>query len=165
MSDWVRRLRATLRFGALSGALGFGVGATGATLTSLALGTPLLSLLLDWGLGAGLAGFLLGAGFAGALTLAERGRTLEELSTGRAALWGAVSGAVMPALAIMGAAGLGWDSPMTMLELLPVVLGASGSYAALTATLAAGAVRLAKRDTIALPVDPDVHGHALARPE
>ena len=49
----------------------------------------------------GFAGFLSGLGFAGLFMLGEKGRTVRDLSLGRAGLWGFLGGAAIPAL--MGA--------------------------------------------------------------
>jgi hypothetical protein len=102
----------------LRGALGIGL--TWAVLW-VVLGILLLALFLifdpaDIGPGEGpsrvlpilgLVGFLSGLGFAGLLFLAERRRTLRELSLGRVALWGLLGSAAIPLL--MGADGsMGW---------------------------------------------------------
>lgn len=55
----------------------------------------------------GLVGLLSGIGFAGILSLAERRRTLRELSVGRAALWGLLGGVGIPLLLGAGAS-MGW---------------------------------------------------------
>lgn len=55
----------------------------------------------------GLVGFLSGLGFAGVLSLAERRKTLHQLSLGRAALWGLLGGVAIPLL--MGVhVSMGW---------------------------------------------------------
>ena len=55
----------------------------------------------------GLVGFLSGLGFSGWLSLAERRRTLHQLSLLRVALWGLLGGVAIPLL--MGADGsMGW---------------------------------------------------------
>jgi hypothetical protein len=56
-----------------------------------------------WRLGAvvGFVGFLSGAAFAAIFASAERRRKIQELSVARAALWGALGGAVLPLLTSM----------------------------------------------------------------
>ena len=77
-------------------------------------------------------GFLSGLGFAGLFSLAERRRTLTELSPGRAALWGLVGSAAIPLL--MGTDGsMGW---------LTGTLGA---------TFAAASVAIARRGALPTP--------------
>lgn len=145
MNRWLQRLRGALGIGALWGAAGSIVGAVGAVAANLTIGLPLLGPMIDWSLGAGFAGFLLGSGFAGLLTLSEGRRTLEELTPARAAGWGALAGAPAPTAVIVLGSAMGWNPALSAQQLIPVVLGAAGSYAALTAALAAGTVSLAKR--------------------
>jgi len=157
MNRWVQRLRGALGIGALWGAAGSVVGAVGAVAANVMVGSPLLGPIIDWSLGAGFAGFLLGTGFAGLLTLLEGRRTLDELSAARAAAWGAVAGALAPTAVIILGSAMGWNPALSVQQIIPVVLGAAGSYAALTAALAAGTVSLAKRtpDELTSGVSPD----------
>ena len=146
----VRRLKGALSIGALWGTAGSIVGALGGLVANLLVGAPILAAVLDWGLGAGAAAFLLGTGFAGLLTLLERRRTLDELTTARAAALGALVGAVIPPAGIVLSALVGFDATLPLQQLIPVLMGASASYATLTAALAAGTISLAKHGPDAL---------------
>ena len=138
MKQWVRRLRGVLGTGALWGVAGTALGTVGGLMASLFGGVPLLGSVSVWGLGAGVLGFLLGSGFAGVLTAIEGRRTLDELSVGRAAVWGALAGGVFPIIWLLASLGSGIGTT------IPIADAASGSYGALSAALAAGTVALAK---------------------
>lgn len=133
MTDFVRRLR---------GALGIGLtwsvlwGAIGLVL-SLIIGFARPNDI-DPGEGPGkaaavfgLLGFLAGLGFAGLLSLAERRRTIHELSLGRVALWGLLGAAALPLL-------MGADSSMGLI---------TGPLGAIFATASVATARRS-RDTI-----------------
>lgn len=77
----------------------------------------------------GFVGFLSGVGFAGLVTLAERRRTIHELSLGRVALWGLLGSAAIPLLT-------GADASMGLI---------TGSLGALFAT---ASVRAARRGAL-----------------
>lgn len=109
MTDLVRRLRGALGIGVTWEVLWVAVGLVLYTIFRVfqpedigpgeGLGTALPIF--------GLVGFLSGLGFAGVLSLAERRRTVHQLSLGRVALWGLLGGAVIPLL--MGTDGsMGW---------------------------------------------------------
>jgi ABC-type Na+ efflux pump permease subunit len=85
----------------------------------------------------GLVGFLSGIGFAGLLSMAERRRTLQDLSLGRVALWGLLGSAAIPLL--MGTDGsMGW------------ITGSLG------ATFAAASVAVARGGSLGPPTPRDL---------
>jgi hypothetical protein len=109
MKELIRRLRGAL-----------GIGLTWAALW-VVLGSVLMLVIgivdpdqIDPGEGPAkalpilaLVGFLCGVGFAGLFSLAERRRTVRDLSVVRAALWGLLGGVAIPLL--MGTDGsMGW---------------------------------------------------------
>lgn len=109
MAELVRRLRGALGIGVTWGVLWAAIGVV------LALTIGVVDPEdIDPGEGParvaaifGLVGFLSGLGFAGLLSLAERRRTIAQLSLGRVALWGVLGGAAIPLL--MGTDGsMGW---------------------------------------------------------
>ena len=144
MKCWLRRLRGVLGMGAVWGLAGTTVGAL-VGLTASALGGLLPSQLLELALGAGGLGFVLGSGFAAALTLLERRRTLDDLSPGRAAIWGALAGAALPLGMIAVAALPGVGADLLQPRLLVAAFAASGAYGVLSATLAALTVAVARQ--------------------
>ncbi len=109
MTDFIRRLRGALGIGVTWGVLWVAFG----LVLGLIIGV-FRPEEIDPGEGPGkvlpifaLVGFLSGLGFAGVLSLAERRRTIHELSLGRAALWGLLGGVAIPLL--MGTDGsMGW---------------------------------------------------------
>ena len=100
MTDLVRRLRGALGIGVMWGvlwaaiglALGFIVGIVRPDQIGPGEGPGRIAAVL------GFVGFLSGLGFAGLVSLAERRRTIHELSLGRAALWGLLGSAAIPLL-------------------------------------------------------------------
>jgi hypothetical protein len=104
--------------------LGAGIGA----LTGLDLG-----YLLRMAMGNSIGGFLAGASFAVILSVAERNRSLEDLSLRRVALWGAGGGLLISLIPLV--AGI----PLAYL-LGPLVINAG-----IGAGMATGSVTLARR--------------------
>lgn len=148
--SFLKRVKAALGIGAIWGALAGAVGAVAGGVAGLLTGGAVTLFLLGGGV-AGVAGFALGSAFGGVLSLAERNRTLGELSVGRAGFWGAVVGAALPlaGAALMLTFG---DPVLGMRTLLTAAVAGASSYGVLTATLAAGTVALAKR------ASPELHG-------
>ena len=139
MRTWLQRLRGALGIGAIWGLAGTAFGALEGIIGSLIAGGPLLGSALTFGLGAGSIGFVLGISFAAVLTLMDRRRTLGELSPGRAAVWGAMTGVAMPLLWLLVLYG-----PVVLSRSLPAALAICGSFGALSAALAGGTVSLAR---------------------
>lgn len=104
-----RRIRGALGIGVTWGAMWVAIGL--AVMTALAIFRP---EEIDPGEGParvlpilGLVGFLSGLGFSGWLSLAERRRSLHQLSLWRVAFWGLLGGVAIPLL--MGTDGsMGW---------------------------------------------------------
>ena len=100
MGDLVRRLRGALGIGVTWGVLwaviglvlGVIVGIVSPDQVEPGEGPRKVAAVL------GLVGFLSGLGFAGLVFLAERRRTIHELSLGRVALWGVLGAASIPML-------------------------------------------------------------------
>lgn len=155
VSKWLVRLRGALGIGTVWGVLG----ATIATLVGvggLALGQLPLGAVFEIALGAGGLGLLLGSGFGVALTLLEGNRRLDELTVGRAALWGGLVGAIAPVgillLAVAPAIGF---SPILNWQAVVVTLTGAVAYGTVCAGLAAGTIAIAKRgpDQVRPPQD------------
>jgi hypothetical protein len=103
MSILARRLRAVFSTAILWGTVWAFACAGFLTVASLVTGSsPFGAAMFEFILiGAslwGVSGAINGAGFALFLSFAERDRTLEQLSRGRMALWGALGGALFPAV-------------------------------------------------------------------
>ena len=153
MKQWLRRLRGVLGIGTLWGVAGTALGTVAGLIVSVSGGLPLLDTLVEFGLGAGGLGFVLGSGFAGVLTMLERRRTLDELSPGRAALWGGMAGAA--AALVVGISLLPeLGAILSVRQLVLLFVAAPGSYGALSAALAAGTVALARRAPAELDSGP-----------
>ena len=91
-------------------------------------------------------GFLIGAGFASVLAIAARGRTFEELSLPRVALWGATGGVVLAGV-VVGTTLAEWTlaDAMVPLVILPTLGAASATVS----------VVIARRGTRSLAPDDD----------
>jgi hypothetical protein len=150
MMGWLRRIRGILGIGAVWGSVGVLVGALITAVVAVVIGGDLFSMTARGAVFFGAMGGVCGSGFAGLLTLLEGRRTLDELSPARAALWGALAGAAIPAAwaVLMLRPVLEAGFPLT--RLLASTLGASLSFAAVTAGLAAGTIALARRPSAAL---------------
>ena len=149
MRIWLRKFRGMLGIGTLWGLIGSVVGGIGGLISGIVGGGSFPGTVATGMFWVGSVGFLLGSGFAGVLMVMERRRTLEELTPGRAAIWGALAGAAVPAVGILISVGLS-GSVLSLSELVVVGLAAAGSYGALTAGLAAGTLALAKKAPAAL---------------
>ena len=111
MTGFLQRLRGALGIGVIWGVLWAGIGF--ALVLTIGLFDP-----EDIGPGEGpgraaaimgALGFLSGLAFAGLFSLAERRRTIRELSLGRVAVWGVLGGVAIPLL--LGTDGsMGWMS-------------------------------------------------------
>jgi hypothetical protein len=147
MKRWVRRLRGILGIGVLWSFTGGILGVLAGGAASLLVGLPFIPAILVFGASGCGAGLVLGAAFASLLTLAEGRRSLEELSTARAALWGGLAGAVLIS---------GWieislaltERPAFVLsseQIGAIIVAAAVGYGAISAVMAAGTVAIAKR--------------------
>ena len=148
MKTWLRKLRGIVSIGALWGIVGsiFGLGLS-TVITILwhdVLPTSTFRFISTLVIQHGIIGFILGTGFSSILTLADGRKTLNELTPGRAALWGALSGVGF--MSITGLVFFGLDGQFP----LEPFLYTTGLYGLLTAGLGAGTMSLAKRDKTAL---------------
>ena len=141
MGIWMQKARGVLGTGLLWGLLGGVVGVIGGVVGSVTDPMPLWEWVLTLGLGFSGFGFLAGAGFAATLATLDGRRTLAELSTARAALWGGLAGFGLPLGLVVALSG-------GALPLLPA-LGVAAAFGAVTSTLGAGMVHVARsRDAI-----------------
>ena len=128
MERILRRIRGIIGTGLTWAAAWIGLGAGLGALAGFPLGS-LFRLALSNSVG----GFIAGASFALILSLAERKRTLEDLSLKRVAMWGAVGGLVVTSIP------LAFGAPLAFLMGPLVINGGIG------AALASGSVAMAKR--------------------
>ncbi len=128
MNKFLRRVR-----GVLGTAFTWAIAWTGlgAGLGLLA-GIP-FSYILPMALNGAAAGFIAGASFAVILSVAERQRTLEDLSLRRVALWGAVGGLLLSFI------------PMAFGVPVPYLLGPLVINTGIGAGMATGSVFMARR--------------------
>ena len=145
MKRWLRRLRGIAGTGVIWGAAAIALGTVAAPFVSAFGGFTLLQAFVQVGLGGGLAGFLLGSGFATVLTTLEGRRTFHELTSGRAAVCGAMTGAAYPQVVLWVYFLVGGPLPVLTENFVPLLVGASVSYGLLSAGLAAGTLSLARR--------------------
>jgi len=140
MKGFLRKLRGIIGTG-LTWALGWGVLFGGLW---VALGSP-LGAVLEAVAGGAFLGAFAGGSFAVILSIAERRRTLEELSLRRVALWGGIGGMalilVLSPLALIRLLDAGL--PISAMLQFVIPLGISG---VLGAGFATGSVALAKRE-------------------
>ncbi|MDH3207951.1 MAG: hypothetical protein OEO79_15200 [Gemmatimonadota bacterium] len=148
MGTWWRRVRGVLGIGTLwAGAAGL-VGSLVGGIAGLFAGEFLYFTMIG-GLGSAAMGLVFGSGFAAVLSLMERSRTLDELSSKRAAAWGFMVGVAVPLIGNLASLVL-VGSSVPVERLIPVLLAGSASYGLVTALLSAGTVALAKREPSSL---------------
>jgi hypothetical protein len=82
--------------------------------------------------------------------MAERRRTVDELSPWHAALWGALAGLALPVVWLFASAGAPWTVSLVGRALI-LLMAACGSYGAVGAALAAGTVWAARQAPTELP--------------
>lgn len=129
MSSLLRRLRGLVGTAVIWGAGWFGLSAVG---WGIALwGQAPLGVIFNLAAGVGLAGAIAGAGFSIVVGIAERKRSLDELSFARFAIWGALGGILvgLPFVAEIASSGL---------------MAVFGILGGLGATSAAGSLALAR---------------------
>ncbi len=153
MTRMLRKLRAALGLGSLWALAGTTAGALVGLITS-AFGGMLLPQLFELAVGAGVIGFALGIGFAAALVALEPCRTLDDLSTGRAAIWGALAGAALSLGVLVVTAVPVFGTGILHPRLLVAALATSGAYGAVSSILAALTVELARGAPPRLEVGP-----------
>lgn len=150
LRKWLRKIRGIVGMGALWGAIGMVSGAVVGGLESLFSRMPVLASMLGPAIELGVLGLLAGSGFAVVFTALEGRRTLSELSLFRAALWGGIAGAALPATFLLiqgGWAGLiaSVSDPRHSFLLASVLSGI------IPGALASGTLFLARRSSGTLP--------------
>ena len=107
MKKWLRRMRGALGMG-LTWAIGWApVGAVTGWVTGVLLGFPLIGIALNYTAMFGVLGFAAGTIFSTVLSITERRRRFEELSSARFVTWGALGGSVLGVMAVaIGLVGL-----------------------------------------------------------
>jgi hypothetical protein len=153
MKTWLRRLRGMVSIGAIWGlscsVLGFGIGAFVSIIWPEILPLAVVKYVGTVALGYGVAGFVLGGGFAGVLATMHGRKTFEELTRGRGALWGALTGVGVVAVTGMINVGLWLGRGFPLAELIPAFVPTLAVMtcmcAAVTAGLGALTVSLARR--------------------
>jgi hypothetical protein len=137
MGSFLRKLRGIIGTG-LTWSIGW---AAGWVAVGVGFGVPLGSLL-GIAVNGALIGFIAGGSFATVLSIAERHRTLDQLSLKRVALWGFLGGVALPLFfspRLLGS-GLPFRMVLTTFVLPTAVSGLLG------AGFAAGSVALARRE-------------------
>jgi len=141
MKTWLRKLRGVVSIGAIWGfafsVLGFAIGAVVSVIWPEILPFTVVKYVANLVLFYGVGGFVFGSGFAVVLTIMDGRKTFEELTLGRAALWGALAG-VGSAFAV-GLVATGLGIPLTGF------VASICSCGAVAAGLGAGTVSLARR--------------------
>jgi hypothetical protein len=153
MKTWLRRLRGMVSIGVIWGlscsVLGLAIGAFVSIIWPEILPFSVAKYVVAVALGYGVAGFVLGGGFAGVLATMHGRKTFEELTRGRGALWGALTGVGAATVANLIYLGLWFGSGFPLTELIPAFVPAfvvmAGMCGAVTAGLGALTVSLAKR--------------------
>ena len=128
MNGFLRRIRGIIGTGLTWAAAWIGMGAALGALAGYPL-TYLFRIALSHSVG----GFIAGASFAVILSVAERRRTLRELSLKRVAFWGALGGLGVTSIP------LAFGAPLTF------VLGPLVINGVIGAGMAAGSVAMARR--------------------
>jgi len=148
MKTWLRRLRGMVSIGAIWGvacsALGFAIGAVVSMVWPDILPSTVVKYLANMALLHGTVGFVFGSGFAGVLAIVDGRRKFEELTPGRAALWGALSGVGVVTATGLTNLGLWLGSGFPLIELIPAFVVTTCIYGAVTAGLGAATVSLAR---------------------
>ena len=138
MKKWVQRIRGAIGIG-LTWAVGWApVGAVTGLIIGVVFGLPLGGIAANYAELFGVLGFIGGTMFSTVLRIADGRHRFDQLSLPRFALWGAVGGLSLSALAVTaGVVGLGGITPLTV-----VVVSAAGLLGAGSAT---GSLALARK--------------------
>jgi len=141
VKNWLRRLRGVVSIGAIWGCalsvLGLAIAGVVSIIWREILPSTVVKYVVDVALWYGAGGFVLGSGFAVVLMIMDGRKTFEELTPGRAALWGALAGAGLTIVVGLVSSGLGIP--------LSGLLASICMCGAVAAGLGAGTVSLAKR--------------------
>ena len=153
MKTWLRRLRGMVSIGAIWGlacsALGFAIGALVSIVWPEILPFTVVRYVVTVTLAYGVLGFVLGGGFAGVLATMHGRKTFEELTRGRAALWGALTGVGVVIVTGLINLGLWLGRGFPLAELIPLFVRGfvvmTCTFGAVAAGLGALTVSLARR--------------------
>ena len=153
MKTWLRRLRGMISIGAIWGvacsALGFAIGALVSIVWPEILPFTVVRYVVTVTLAYGVLGFVLGGGFAGALVTMHGRKTFEELTRGRAALWGALTGVGVVTVTGLISLGLWLGDGFSLAEFIPAfvppLVRMTCMFGAVAAGLGALTVSLARR--------------------
>jgi hypothetical protein len=153
MKTWLRRLRGMVSIGAIWGlacsVVGFTIGAVVSLIWPEILPFTVVRYVATVALGYGIAGFVLGGGFAGVLAMMHGRKTFEELTRGRAALWGALTGVGVVTITGLINLGLWLSSGFPLARLIPLFVptfvAMTCVFGAVTAGLGVLTVSLARR--------------------
>ena len=165
MKTWLRKLRGVVSIGAIWGlacsVLGFAIGAIVSMIWPEILPSTVVRYVVDLTLGYGVVGFVLGSGFAGVLATMHGRKTFEELTRGRAALWGALTGVGMVTVTGLINLGLWLGRGFPLAELIPAFVPSfvvmTCMFGAVTAGLGALTVSLARRGSAELEAGTVLH--------
>ena len=153
MKTWLRRLRGVISIGAIWGfalsVLGLAIGAVVSMIWHEILPSTVVKYVASVALWYGVGGFVFGSGFAVVLTIMDGRKTFEQLTPGRAALWGALAGVGLTIVVGLVATELG--IPPTGFVAAICMCGA------VAAGLGAGTVSLARRAPEALEAGTVLH--------
>ncbi len=147
--------------GAIWGVAGSVFGALAGGLEAVFLAEPVFASMWDLGSTLGFFGFVTGSGFATVLTAMEGRRTIGELSATRAALWGGIGGAALPAIALLIQRG-GPGLMVVISDPQHSFLMASVLSGVIPAAMASGTVFLARRSEGKLPAGAKAAIHTSA---
>ena len=130
MKQWLQKVRGAIGIG-LTWPVGWApVGAITGFIIGVVAGFPLVEIAVNYAQLFGVLGFIAGAMFSTALRIADGRRRFDQLSLPRFAIWGALGGLSLGALAVtLGVVGLGGITPLTV-----AVVGAAGLLGAGSAT-------------------------------
>jgi len=163
MNTWLRRLRGMVGIGAIWGlacsALGLAIGTVVSIIWPETLPFTVIKYVVTVALGYGVAGFVLGGGFAGVLATMHGRKTFEELTRGRAALWGALSGVGVVTITGLINLGLWFSRGFPLAKLIPLFVptfvAMTCVFGAVTAGLGVLTVSLARRAPAELEAGKD----------
>ena len=164
MKTWLRKLRGVASIGATWGlacsVLGIAIGAIVSMIWHDILAFTVIKYVVNLALWYGIGGFVLGSGFAGVLTIMDGRKTFEELTRGRAALWGALTGVGVVTVTGLINLGLWLGRGFPLAELIPPFVPAlvvMTCFGAVTAGLGALTVSLARRGSAELEAGTVLH--------
>ena len=153
MKTWLRKLRGVISIGAIWGltcsVLGFAITTLVSIIWPEIVPFGVVRYVATVTLGYGVVGSVLGGGFAGVLATMHGRKTFEDLTRGRAALWGALTGVAVVTVTGLITLGLWLSDGFPLDKFVPLFAPAyvvmTGMFGAVTAGLGALTVSLARR--------------------